>query len=192
MFTVTGEWLWHYIGQFLFNFFHLEQQRMAYEKQCEDDYLDRKGRKSQASSRASSRVSYINERDSERNREAVLNYIRRKEGRKHGDSRSSSSLSVPSTPDTNRPTSVQSSRSLPTPVMSRKTIEEVSSISPLNFILHNIFLIFSKRKFGKPFKFQKSFLLRCIHHFKSDLINNMDHMRISGTEPSSVIISQTK
>ena len=22
---------------------------------------------------------------------------------------------------------------------------------------------------------------RCIHHFKSDLINNMDHMRISGT-----------
>ena len=32
---------------------------------------------------------------------------------------------------------------------------------------------------------------RCIHHFKSDLINNMDHMRISGTEPSSVILSQT-
>ena len=27
---------------------------------------------------------------------------------------------------------------------------------------------------------------------KSDLINNMDHMRISGTEPSSVILSQTK
>ena len=27
-------------------------------------------------------------------------------------------------------------------------------------------------------------------HFKSDLINNMDHMRISGTEPSSVILSQ--
>ena len=25
-----------------------------------------------------------------------------------------------------------------------------------------------------------------------DLINNMDHMRISGTEPSSVILSQTK
>ena len=24
------------------------------------------------------------------------------------------------------------------------------------------------------------------------LINNMDHMRISGTEPSSVILSQTK
>ena len=31
-----------------------------------------------------------------------------------------------------------------------------------------------------------------IHHFKSDFINNMDHMRISGTEPSSVILSQTK
>ena len=28
--------------------------------------------------------------------------------------------------------------------------------------------------------------------FKSDIINNMDHMRISGTEPSSVIPSQTK
>ena len=27
--------------------------------------------------------------------------------------------------------------------------------------------------------------------FKSDLINNMDHMRISGTESSSVILSQT-
>ena len=27
--------------------------------------------------------------------------------------------------------------------------------------------------------------------FSSDLINNMDHMRISGTEPSSVILSQT-
>ena len=35
-------------------------------------------------------------------------------------------------------------------------------------------------------------LLRCVHNFKSDLINNMDHMRISGTEPSSVILSQTK
>ena len=32
-------------------------------------------------------------------------------------------------------------------------------------------------------KYKKRFLLRCIHHFKSDLINNMDHMCISGTEP---------
>ena len=39
---------------------------------------------------------------------------------------------------------------------------------------------------------QKRLLLRCIHHFKSDLINNMDHMRISGNEPSSVILRQTK
>ena len=39
---------------------------------------------------------------------------------------------------------------------------------------------------------KKRLLLRCIHHFKSDLINNMDHMRISGTKPSSVILSQTK
>ena len=40
--------------------------------------------------------------------------------------------------------------------------------------------------------YKKRLLPRCIHHFKSDLINNMDHMRISGTEPSSVILSQRK
>ena len=28
--------------------------------------------------------------------------------------------------------------------------------------------------------------------FNSDLMNNMDHMRISGTEPSLVFLSQTK
>ena len=31
-------------------------------------------------------------------------------------------------------------------------------------------------------EYKKRLLLRCIHHFKPDLINNMDHMRISGTE----------
>ena len=36
---------------------------------------------------------------------------------------------------------------------------------------------------------KKRLLLRCIHHFKSDVIYNMDHMHISGTEPSSVILS---
>ena len=41
-------------------------------------------------------------------------------------------------------------------------------------------------------KYKKRLLLRCIHHFKSDLIINMDHMRISGTEPSSVILSQKR
>ena len=39
---------------------------------------------------------------------------------------------------------------------------------------------------------KKRLLRISIHHFKSDLINNMDHMRILGTEPSSVILSQTK
>ena len=43
-----------------------------------------------------------------------------------------------------------------------------------------------------PLKLKKRLLLRCIHHFKSDIINDMDHMRISGTEPSSVILSKTK
>ena len=42
----------------------------------------------------------------------------------------------------------------------------------------------------KYVKYRKRLLLRYIHHFKSDLINNMDHMRISGNEPSSVILSQ--
>ena len=41
-------------------------------------------------------------------------------------------------------------------------------------------------------KYKKSLILRCIHNFKSDLINDMDHISISGTEPSSVILSQTK
>ena len=40
------------------------------------------------------------------------------------------------------------------------------------------------------FKYEKRLQLRCIHHFQSDLINNIDHMHISGTEPSSVILSQ--
>ena len=38
----------------------------------------------------------------------------------------------------------------------------------------------------------KKLLLRCIHHFKSDLINNVDCFRISGIKPSSVTLSQTK
>ena len=38
----------------------------------------------------------------------------------------------------------------------------------------------------------KRLLLRSVHHFKPDLINDMDHMRISDTELSSVILCQTK
>ena len=41
----------------------------------------------------------------------------------------------------------------------------------------------------KKLKYSKRLLLRCIHHFKSDLINIMDHLRISGNEPSSVFKS---
>ena len=40
-------------------------------------------------------------------------------------------------------------------------------------------------------QYEKS-LPRCLHHFKSDLINCMDYMRILGTEPSSMILTQTK
>ena len=39
---------------------------------------------------------------------------------------------------------------------------------------------------------KKRLLLWCIHNFKSALINDMDHGRISGTEPLSVILSQRK
>ena len=41
-------------------------------------------------------------------------------------------------------------------------------------------------------KYKKRLLLRCIHDFKSDLIWNMDHMHISGTEPYSVILLPNK
>ena len=41
-------------------------------------------------------------------------------------------------------------------------------------------------------EYKKRILRRCIHHFISDLIHNTDQMHISGTEPSSVILSQTK
>ena len=41
-------------------------------------------------------------------------------------------------------------------------------------------------------EYKKRILLRRIHNFKSDLINYMDHMHISGTKPSSVILSQNK
>ena len=39
---------------------------------------------------------------------------------------------------------------------------------------------------------KKRLVLRCLHNFKSNLTNDMDHMRISGTKPSSPILSQRK
>ena len=39
-------------------------------------------------------------------------------------------------------------------------------------------------------KYKKKLLRSCIHYFKSDLIYSMDHMRLSGIQPSSVILSQ--
>ena len=42
------------------------------------------------------------------------------------------------------------------------------------------------------FQDKKRRLLICIHHFESDLIYNMDNTRISGIEPSSVTLTQTK
>ena len=44
----------------------------------------------------------------------------------------------------------------------------------------------------KRYKYKKRLLLRCKHHFKADLINKMDDMRISGTEPSSLTLSQKR
>ena len=46
--------------------------------------------------------------------------------------------------------------------------------------------------FTKQLKYEQRLLLRCIHHFKSDVVYNMDHMRISGIEPSPVILIQRK
>ena len=62
--------------------------------------------------------------------------------------------------------------------------EKVISIIRILYRLH------SKSLLRIKLDNKKRPLLRCIHHFKSDWINNMDHMRISGTEPSSVILSQ--
>ena len=39
-------------------------------------------------------------------------------------------------------------------------------------------------------EFKMRLRLRCIHHFESDLINNIDCKRILGTELSSVILRQ--
>ena len=52
---------------------------------------------------------------------------------------------------------------------------------------------FTFTKYSVHFKYTKKLLLRCINHFESDLINNihMDNMCISGTTPSSVILSQS-
>ena len=68
------------------------------------------------------------------------------------------------------------------------------SVFPLNVVinLRNKIYHSCPPKDEEMFKYEKRLLLRCIHHFKSDLINKMDHMRISATEPSSVILSQTK
>ena len=54
-----------------------------------------------------------------------------------------------------------------------------------SYICSSTFSLFLYLKYKKR-------LLSYIHHFKSDLIYNMDHMRISGTEPLSVILSQIK
>ena len=35
----------------------------------------------------------------------------------------------------------------------------------------------------KELKYKKSFLQRCIRHFKLDLINDIGQMRISGSDP---------
>ena len=63
-----------------------------------------------------------------------------------------------------------------------------------NFLLwgwSNFQISFSGRYMSGNTWIWKGTLLRCIHHFKSDWMNNMDHMRILGIETSSVILSQT-
>ena len=59
-------------------------------------------------------------------------------------------------------------------------------------MIENEYLILKNKNSYLLLELKKRLLLRCIHHFKSDLINDMEHRRISGTEPSSVILSQRK
>ena len=66
-------------------------------------------------------------------------------------------------------------------------LDRSTTIYNINFI-HSFYI---RRKMLLLCKYKMRLLLRCINHFKTDLFNNMDHMRISGTELSSVIISQT-
>ena len=61
---------------------------------------------------------------------------------------------------------------------------QVSRVWVLN-ILRYFFFFFC---LGVP---RRDFCLDGIHHYISDWINNMKHMRISGIEPSSEILSQT-
>ena len=44
-----------------------------------------------------------------------------------------------------------------------------------------------KNKTNYFVKYKKRLLLRCIHYLKSGLICGKDHMRFSGTEPSSMV-----
>ena len=59
------------------------------------------------------------------------------------------------------------------------------------FRIQDVFLS-DLNSYASLFKYNKISLLRCIHDFNSDLINNIDHMRISDTEPSSVILYPNK
>ena len=67
-----------------------------------------------------------------------------------------------------------------------------------NFIIIHLILFKLSTVFYLKLSFFREYikrdleLLRCIHHLKSDLIDSMDHMCVSGTEPSSVVLSQTK
>ena len=57
----------------------------------------------------------------------------------------------------------------------------------------NILRVLQIFSFQKVVRMWKRLLFRCIHHFKSRLIDSMDRMRISGTtKPSSVILRQKK
>ena len=76
--------------------------------------------------------------------------------------------------------------------MLSKATNQPKSIVELGYLCHRGFLSPPAVTLTKLLKYEKRLLFRCMHHFKSDLINNMDYMRISGTEPLSVILNQTK
>ena len=49
--------------------------------------------------------------------------------------------------------------------------------------IDNIWTLFYIWRNKIVYQYEKRLLPRCIHHFKPDLINNMDHMRISVLNP---------
>ena len=69
-------------------------------------------------------------------------------------------------------------------IVDHRTWQHVPSGTPLSTSSDN--------HHARHWNMKRDFYLDVYTNFKPDFINNMDHMRISGNEPSSMILSQTR